>query len=90
MCVIINVKSCASGGNRCFMKRTFTVIVEKDPESGWLVGEVVELTGCYTQAPDLPTLETNLKEAIAVYLETSDSDEPLSDFVGALRIEVPA
>lgn len=72
------------------MNRTFTVIVEKDPESGWLVGEVVELSGCYTQAPDLPTLQANLKEAIAVYLETADPDEPRSDFVGALRIEVPA
>ena len=36
------------------MSKEFTVIVEKDPESGWLVGEVVELAGCYTQAPDLP------------------------------------
>jgi predicted RNase H-like HicB family nuclease len=33
------------------MRRTFTVIVERDPESGWLVGEVVELSGCYFQAP---------------------------------------
>lgn len=72
------------------MKKTFTVVVERDPESGWLVGEVVELTGCYTQAPDLPTLEANLKEAITAYLSTVDTDEPLSDFVGALRIEVPA
>lgn len=71
------------------MKRTFTVIVERDTESGWLVGEVVELSGCYTQAPDLPTLEANLKEAITVFLQSTDTDEPTSDFVAALRIEVP-
>ena len=37
------------------MKRAYTIVVERDPESQWLVGEVVELPGCYTQAPDLPT-----------------------------------
>jgi len=52
------------------MKRSYTVVVERDPESGWLVGEVVELPGCYTQAPDLPSLEANIREAVAVYLET--------------------
>ena len=52
------------------MKRSFTVVVERDPESHWLVGEVVELPGCYTHAPDLPTLETNIQEAISVYLKT--------------------
>jgi len=31
------------------MKSQFTIIVERDPESGWLVGEVAELPGCYTQ-----------------------------------------
>jgi predicted RNase H-like HicB family nuclease len=55
------------------MKRSFTVVVERDPESHWLVGEVVELPGCYTQAPDLPTLETNIREAIQVYLETVET-----------------
>jgi len=51
--------------------KTFTAIVERDPESGWLIGEVTELPGCYTQAPDLPALEINLREAIAVYLQTA-------------------
>jgi predicted RNase H-like HicB family nuclease len=49
------------------MKKPFTVIIERDPESGWVVGEVVELAGCYSQAPDLPTLEANMKEAISAY-----------------------
>ena len=72
------------------MKRTFTVVVERDPESKWLVAEVVELPGCYTQAPDLPTLETNVQEAIRAYLETAQPDEPLPDFVGTWRVEVTA
>ena len=54
------------------MTRAFTVVLERDPETKWLVGEVVELPGCYTQAPDMPTLEANIKEAIAAYLQTVD------------------
>jgi predicted RNase H-like HicB family nuclease len=72
------------------MKRSFTVVVERDPESNWLVGEVVELPGCYTQAPDLPTLESNMEEAIRAYLGTTQPEEPLPDFVGTWRVEVTA
>ena len=56
------------------MKRSFTIVVERDPESGWLVGEVVELPGCYSQAPDQPTLEENIREAIRAYLKTASPD----------------
>jgi len=72
------------------MNKVFTVIIERDPESGWLVGEVVELPGCYTQAPDLPALEQNIREAIEGYLQTSAPDEPLPDYVGTWRVEVAA
>jgi predicted RNase H-like HicB family nuclease len=59
-------------------------------ETGWLVGDVVELPGCHTEAPDLASLRVNLDEAIAVYLagENADETEPTSEFVGTLRIEV--
>lgn len=70
------------------MKRSFTVVIERDPESGWLVGEVVGLPGCYSQAPDLPTLEANVHEAILAYLKTTKPEEPLPDFVGIWRVEV--
>jgi len=72
------------------MKRAFTVVVERDPESGWLVGEVVELPGCYTQAPDLPSLEANMREAIIAFLKASDLEEPLPAFVGTWQVEVTA
>ena len=72
------------------VKQAFTVVVERDPESNWLVGEVVELPGCYSQAPDIQTLELNVREAIAAYLETSDADEPRPNFVGTWRVEVGA
>lgn len=70
------------------MKNQFTVIIERDTESGWLVGEVVELPGCYTQAPDMAQLEVNIREAIASYVKTLDKDEPMPEFVGAVRMEV--
>lgn len=72
------------------MTKTYTVVLERDPESGWLVGEVVELPGCYTQAPDLPTLEANIREAIAAYAQTADSEEQHPEFVGAIRLEMAA
>jgi predicted RNase H-like HicB family nuclease len=44
----------------------YTIIVEKD-EDGLLVGEVLELPGCHTQAKDMSTLMDRLKEAVGVY-----------------------
>ena len=71
-------------------KKTFTAVIEKDPESGWLVGEVVELPGCYSQAPDIASLETNMREAIKAYLGAGIWEEPLSSFVGTWQVEVSA
>jgi predicted RNase H-like HicB family nuclease len=72
------------------MKKSFTIVVERDAESGWLVGEVVELPGCYSQAPDLPSLEANMREAIVAYLKSSEVKEPLPTFVGTWQVEIPA
>ena len=72
------------------MKKSYNMVVERDLESGWLVGEVVELPGCYTQAPDLASLESSIREAISVYLQTASPAEPLSGFVGTWRVEVSA
>lgn len=72
------------------MKRSFNVVVERDPESLWLVAEVIELPGCYTQAKDMQTLEVNVREAIRGYLKTAASKKPTSDFVGTWRVEVVA
>jgi predicted RNase H-like HicB family nuclease len=68
----------------------YTMIVERDGESGWLVGSVVELPGCYSQAPDLPGLERGIREAIAAYLGGDEADEPRPEFVGTWRVEAAA
>ncbi len=72
------------------MQRQFTVVLERDPENGWLVGSVSELPGCYTQAPDVASLEANMREAIEVYLATveGESQRPYPAFVGLQRMEV--
>lgn len=73
------------------LQHAYTVVIERDLETGWFVGEVVELPGCHTEAPDLQSLKENLDEAIQVYLEGADSEEltPVSEFIGTLRVEVP-
>ena len=73
------------------MRHDFTIIIERDPESDWLVGSVTELPGCYTQAPSMAELESNMREAIEVYLETIDEDVhqmPWPTFVGLQRLGV--
>ena len=76
--------------DRCdLMKKTLTVIVEKD-EEGWFVGSVPELPGCHTQAKTLDGLMERIKEAIELYLEV-EPDIPQKDesqFVGIHHIEV--
>ena len=75
------------------MTHEFTIIIERDPESDWLVGSVAELPGCYSQAPNLVELESNMREAIQVYLETLGEQEtlgPFPTFVGLQRLEVAA
>jgi predicted RNase H-like HicB family nuclease len=56
----------------------YDVVVERDLETGWLVGSVIEQPGCYSQAPDRATLEDNMREAVEVYLETARPAEPES------------
>ena len=72
------------------MQHQFTVVIERDPESGWLVGSVAELPGCYTQAPNLATLEANVQEAVQVYLAAVDEEAliPYPAFVGLQRLEI--
>jgi predicted RNase H-like HicB family nuclease len=76
---------------RWCVKYQFTVVIEQDPESGWLIGSVAELPGCYTQAATMAELQPNIKEAVEVYLATvaeEDQLQTLPTFVGLQRVEV--
>jgi predicted RNase H-like HicB family nuclease len=61
--------------------RTFTVVVEKCPETGLYVGYVPGFSGAHTQAQTLDELQRNLREVIEMLLEDG---EPVFDteFVG--------
>ncbi len=51
------------------MKATFTAIVEKDPETGLLVGYVPGFAGAHSQGATLDELNRNLREVIEMLLE---------------------
>jgi len=68
------------------MTKKYTVLIEKD-EEGWLISEVMELPGCHTQAKTMDQLLKRTKEAIQVYIDTSE-EKDISEFVGIQQIEV--
>lgn len=67
--------------------RTFNFIVERDPDTGILVGSVPGWPGAHSQGETLDELQKNLHEVIEMLLEDGD---PLfeSEFVGLQTIRV--
>lgn len=67
--------------------KTFSAVVERDTETGLLVGYVPGFPGAHTQAESLDELNDNLREVIQMLLE--DGDPPLEgEFVGTQLIRV--
>jgi predicted RNase H-like HicB family nuclease len=67
--------------------RTFPIVVERDPETGLLVGYVPGWPGAHTQAADTRELEQNMREVIEMLLE--DGEPHLeSEFVDVRSIQV--
>jgi predicted RNase H-like HicB family nuclease len=61
--------------------KTYTAIVERDPDTGLYVGYVPGFPGAHSQAATLDELNRNLKEVIALLLE--DGEPQLeAEFVG--------
>jgi predicted RNase H-like HicB family nuclease len=54
------------------MKKSFTVIIEKDEDVGMYVGEVPGLPGCHTHGKTVDELMKNMREVIALCLETEN------------------
>ena len=71
------------------MARTFSVIVEQG-EDGYLISEVVGLAGCHTQAKTYDELRKRTKEAIKLYLHSTENEEPTSTFLAVQQIAVEA
>ncbi|HTU89076.1 MAG TPA: type II toxin-antitoxin system HicB family antitoxin [Gemmataceae bacterium] len=67
--------------------RSFTVIVERCPDTNLYVGHVPGFPGAHSQGETLDELRQNMKEVIAMLLE--DGDPALeSEFVGTQTIQV--
>jgi len=67
--------------------RTFTAVVERDPESGIYVGYVPGFPGAHSQGDTLDELNQNLKEVIEMLLEEGDPKLE-AEFVGTQTVKV--
>ncbi|KHO51510.1 MAG: hypothetical protein QT05_C0039G0009 [archaeon GW2011_AR13] len=65
----------------------FNIIIEKG-EDGYLISEVVELSGYHTQAKDMNELITRTKEAISLCLKEEGVEFEKTNFIGVQEIEV--
>jgi predicted RNase H-like HicB family nuclease len=67
--------------------RTYTAVIERDPETGLYVGYIPGFPGAHSQAGTLDELKQNLAEVVAMLLE--DGEPPLEgNFVGTQTIQV--
>jgi len=75
--------------NACYVSgmRTFTAVVERDPDTGLFVGYIPGWPGAHSQGATEDELRGNLKELIAMLLE--DGDPVLqTEFVGTQTVRV--
>ena len=67
--------------------RSFTAVVERDPDTGLFVGYIPGWAGAHSQGATLDELRENLREVVAMLLE--DGDPRLeAEFIGTQSITV--
>ncbi|MBV9998696.1 MAG: type II toxin-antitoxin system HicB family antitoxin [Verrucomicrobia bacterium] len=67
--------------------RTFTAVVERDPETGLFVGYIPGWPGAHSQGATLDELRVNLREVASMLLE--DGEPRLeAEFIGTEAIAV--
>ncbi len=67
--------------------RTFNVVIERDPETGYFVGYVPGWPGAHSQGESLDELRQNLEEVVNMLLEDGEPRIE-SEFVGLHTIRV--
>jgi predicted RNase H-like HicB family nuclease len=55
--------------------RSYTAVIERDPETGLYVGHIPGFPGAHSQAATLDELNQNLAEVVAMLLE--DGEPPV-------------
>jgi predicted RNase H-like HicB family nuclease len=67
--------------------RTYTAVIERDPDTGVYVGHIPGWPGAHSQGETLDQLQENLREVIALLLE--DGEPRLeAEFVGTQTVQV--
>ena len=67
--------------------RTYTAVIERDPDSGTYVGSIPGWPGAHTQGDSLDEVQRNLQEVVALLLE--DGEPKLeAEVVGLQTIRV--
>ena len=67
--------------------RAFTAVIERDPDTGLLIGYVPGFPGAHSQGSTMEELQRNLREVIAMLLE--DGEPALEgEFVGTQLVTV--
>lgn len=67
--------------------QSYTAVIEKDPDTGLLVGYVPGFAGAHSQGETMEELVANLREVIAMLLEDGEPDLQ-TEFVGIQSIQV--
>lgn len=67
--------------------KTYSAVIERDPETGLFVGFVPGFPGAHSQGATLDELNANLREVLSMLLEDG---EPIleSEFVGVQNVPV--
>jgi predicted RNase H-like HicB family nuclease len=67
--------------------RAFTAVIERDPDTGLLVGYVPGFPGAHSQGSSMDELHRNLREVIAMLLEDGEPNLE-GEFVGTQMVTV--
>jgi predicted RNase H-like HicB family nuclease len=71
------------------MKKAFTAVIERCPNTGLYVGHVPGFAGAHSQGESLDELQRNLQEVIEMLLEDGDPVME-AEFVGTQSILIAA
>ena len=71
------------------MKKAFTAVIERCPDTGLYVGHVPGFAGAHSQGVSLDELQNNLREVIEMLLEDGDPVME-AEFVGTQSILIAA
>jgi predicted RNase H-like HicB family nuclease len=70
-----------------YYMRTFTAVVERDPETKLFVGYIPGFTGAHSQGATLDELQENLREVVSMLMEDGEP-ELEAESVGTQAISI--